>query len=100
MTTLAFQSCAPILFQSRLRCAQLLQQHYMGVVEPAVEVSPLEAASCARGLAALTRAVEDRVTAALAASISYLAAQARAPASPASDMSCDTRPLVLPRHIV
>ncbi len=45
-----------------------------------MEVSPLEAASCARGLAALTRAVEDRVTAALAASISYLAAQARAPA--------------------
>lgn len=55
--------------------AQLLQQHYAGVVEPAVEVSPPDAASCATGLAALTRAVEDRITAALAASISYLASQ-------------------------
>lgn len=50
-------------------------QHYRTVVEPAVEVSPPEAASCATGLAALTRAVEDRVTAALAASLSYLASQ-------------------------
>lgn len=54
---------------------RLLMQHYSTVVEPAVEVSPPEAASCATGLAALTRAVEDRVTAALAASLSYLASQ-------------------------
>lgn len=56
-------------------CAQLLMQHYSTVVEPAVEVSPSEAASCATGLAALTRAVEDRIIAALAASLSYLASQ-------------------------
>ncbi len=55
---------------------QLLQQHYSTVVEPAVEVSPAEAASCAAGLGALTRAVEDRVTAALVAATSYLASQA------------------------
>jgi hypothetical protein len=62
-------------FTLRSCCAQLLMQHYSTVVEPAVEVSPPEAASCATGLAALTRAVEDRVTAALAASLSYLASQ-------------------------
>ena len=56
---------------------QLLQQHYRSVVEPAVEVSPQDSGSCATGLTALTRAGEDRVTAALAAALSYLASQVR-----------------------
>lgn len=69
------RAAAPCGLTIRARCPQLLMQHYSSVVEPAVEVSPPEAASCATGLAALTRAVEDRVTAALAASLACLASQ-------------------------
>lgn len=55
---------------------QLLKQHYGEVVAPAVEASGVESASCATGLAALTRAVEDRATAGLAAALACLAQQA------------------------
>jgi hypothetical protein len=55
-----------------------LQQHYARAVAPRVEESAAEAAACATGLASLVRAVEERVLAALQASLSAFFVQARA----------------------
>jgi hypothetical protein len=55
-----------------------LQQHYARAVAPRVEESAAEAAACATGLASLVRAVEERVLAALQASLSAFFVQVRA----------------------
>lgn len=57
---------------------QLLQQHYVKVIEPAVEVSPAEQTSCSTGLAALIRAVEDRALSTLQSGITVFFGQVRA----------------------
>ena len=54
-----------------------LQQHYAKCISPRVEESAAEAAACATGLAALVRAVEERVLAALQASLAAFFGQAR-----------------------
>ena len=58
-------------------CAQLLEQHWVKVVEPAVEIAPQEQMSCSHGLRALMDAVEARVLADLQAAIGALMQQAR-----------------------
>ena len=52
--------------------------------EPRVEEAPMEASACATGLAALVRAVERQVLAALQAALSAFFAQARRSGSLAS----------------
>ena len=54
-----------------------LQQHYAKCIAPRVEESAAEASACATGLAALVRAVEERVLAALQASLTAFFGQAR-----------------------
>ena len=53
-----------------------LQQHYAKCIAPRVEESAAEASACATGLAALVRAVEERVLAALQASLTAFFGQA------------------------
>jgi hypothetical protein len=57
---------------------QLLEQHWVNVVEPVVEVQPQELVSCSHGLRALVDAVEARVLADLQAGLAALFVQARA----------------------
>ena len=59
-------------------CAQLLEQHWVKVVEPVVEVQPQELVSCSHGLRALVDAVEARVLADLQTGIAAIFVQARA----------------------
>jgi hypothetical protein len=54
---------------------QLLQRHYKTVIVPAVESDTVEAATCAAGLEAMTKAVEGRATATLCDAFSDLAKQ-------------------------
>ena len=58
--------------------AQLLEQHWVKVVEPAVEVQPQELVSCSHGLRALVDAVEARVLGDLQTGIAAVFVQARA----------------------
>ncbi len=58
--------------------AQLLEQHWVKVVEPVVEVQPQELVSCSHGLRALVDAVEARVLGDLQTGIAAVFVQARA----------------------
>ncbi len=62
----------------RCPCAQLLEQHWVKVVEPVVEVQPQELVSCSHGLRALVDAVEARVLGDLQTGIAAVFVQARA----------------------
>ena len=75
LTKLVTLSLTPAL--TVVLAVQLLEQHWVKVVEPVVEVQPQELVSCSHGLRALVDAVEARVLADLQAGIAALFVQAR-----------------------